>query len=277
MISSLTFAPSTQAARPAAPAKPAEQPTPAPSPLPDPPADSVNFDSIDTPVKAALHPVMDPGILTAIVGGALFGSAPHGAIATASVLTGTSAQPPAGGSISNQITETFIFSGKDQPIPVTEGGLQGDVFDSGKLTIDVQKNVATWTQLPGTELNLVPDDKTGALHIDGHLGSVETHLTANQIEKGLPNDTFGIHSEGKLGDQAFSSDTLFTVTSFSQHKDAVTANISTKGKLGDADIQKDYQVSGMIQDDSHAQLTVHGQGVVAGVPVKIDAEAHIAN
>ena len=51
------------------------------------------------PTKAALLPIMDPAVLTGIVAGALIGgSSPMGAMVSTSILTGTNATRPQGGS-----------------------------------------------------------------------------------------------------------------------------------------------------------------------------------
>jgi len=244
--------------------------------------DGVNFDTIDTPVKAALLPIMDPAVLTSVIAGSVLsgsGNAQPGAIASADILTGTNAQPASGGSLSNEVRSTFIIHPDNQQQPVTEGGLLGDLFDSGKLQVDLKAQTITWAQTGDIALTMTIDEKNSIVHVDGHMGTVDAHLQMKSIDsKALPKDSFGIHTDGTLGGQSYLVDTVFTIASMG-NKDGgtgIAASISAHGKLGDADIQKDYTLTGSQKGDT-AQLDVHGKGVVAGVPTQVDVEAHLAH
>jgi hypothetical protein len=273
------IAPSIHALRAEAPA-PAPPPAPAPAPLPPEPADSVNFDTIDTPVKAALLPVLDPGVLSAIVIGAVIGGgSAAGVLVTADILTGTDAVRPDGATIANGVRSSFQINTKDTATPITEGGLLGDRFDAGSLTVDQATKTATWRQAGDIELVFTPDAAAnGKVKVDGHLGTVEAHLAIAQIEESLPGNSLGIRAEGTLGGEAYNVDTTLTIASMGRNGEgaSASASMSARGKLGSDDIAKDYTLSAE-QNGQGASMTVHGTGKVGAVPIQIDVEAHIAH
>lgn len=278
MISSVAFAPNF---KPVAPAqtKRADEPTPTPDPAPQQPSDAVSFDVIDCPVKAACLPVMDPGVITAIVAGAFIGGS-NGVMTMVAANIQTGSNPEQNSDLSSRATSSFTIDPKDQQKPITSGGLLGNLFDSGSLTVDMEHKTATWKQVGDIELTFSAEEKKEGgpnLRVDGHLGTVEAHLQFHQMDEDLPKDAFGICTHGTLGGQPYMVDSVFTVSEMKRgDSSSAKAHISASGRLGDAAISKEYDVIAS-QDGQDASLAINGQGTVAGVPVKVDVEAHIAH
>jgi hypothetical protein len=215
-------------------------------------------------------------VVGGIVAGALIGSfSGVGAFITSNILTGTNPVQPAGGSINSQVHSSFIIDASNPDAPLTEGGLLGDLFDSGRLTVDPQSKTATWKQTGDIELAFTPDPSGTMLHIDGHLGTVEAHLQVNQMDEQLPKDAVGVCTHGTLGGLPYMVDSVFTMDTTLHGSETNHGQIVATGRLGDAEISKRYDLT-MAGQGGKAQLTANGQGVVAGVPVQITVEAHTA-
>jgi hypothetical protein len=264
------MAASPVAATPAAPAPPPN--------IPDPPSDSVNFDTLDSPPAAANLPILEPAVQAAIVLAALsaaMSSHPSIAYVDANILTGTNALPAPAGTTPNQATVTYIIDPTNQNTPLREGGIVGSRFDSNALSMDPKAGTAQFTG-PNSPVNLTfssSQSSTPCVNMDGSLGAVDAHIAFSA----LPQTTLdgaqqiGFHAEGTLGGQAYVSDTIINSDG------SPNATMTVRGKLGDKVISKDYTMSADTDPNGGAQ-TLHaiGKGVNAGVPEQVDVRLRMA-
>lgn len=255
--------------------QPAPAPAPEPAPAPAPaPTDGVDLSSVDTPVKAAQLAILDPAVLTGIVVGALAGSMgghPGLAYIDATLLTGTGAQDRPAGTDNGQQHNNYIIDPKNQDKPITMGGVVGPKFASNSLRVDQKSQSAHWSGTDG-DVTISADQKGKAIHIDGLLGSVDTHLTltggTNQ------SDTINVHTEGTLGGVAYVADTLLQANPKST-RDSIQATLTERGHLGDALISKDYQLTAFQGKDGQLSFSAQGQGVNAGVPETVSVSLRL--
>lgn len=255
--------------QPLAPAR-AEQPAPPAPPAPAPQPDTLDFSKIDCPVKAALLPINEPALQLGLAAGVMFAvlAGAHGGAIPLITLELASKS-------ADKLTNvTYSLDLKDQQNPLSVSGDVDGQAVSDSFSLDEKSQTAKFSGAIGaskTELSLGLDEDTQALKVSGKLGDVDVNLSYSAIMDPNGKDGLrGLHTEGTLGGQAYSVDTRFDTQKLTRggSKDE-PAKMTVRGKLGDADISKDYTIS-TNQMPSGAEIDVAGSGTTAGVPQEVN-------
>lgn len=262
MIHSLTF-PVAATARPTIPA--VTTPT-EPAPPVVTPQDGADLSHIDNAVTVATTPILDPAVVGALVVGSLIGAQSQVAVMVHThLLTGTTPDPVPSGAVRDPRFECaldFAIDPTNAAQPIYESGMLGGRFDTGSLSVDPDTH-----RVHFDSLYLSKDDATQAVHVDGSLGPVATHLIATlSDDPSLPPGTLAVHTEGTLGDKPYTLDTRFALG------DDGRGSITARGALDGAPITKDYAFN----IDPDGRMALSGGGVVAGVPTHLDASLEMA-
>ena len=222
-------------------------------------------------------PILEPAADLGVIAGGLAAAFGHKGSAYVDVaeVTGSNPQTQQGPS-NNAATVNFIVSPDNQKSPLTEGGIVGQRFAANSLTMDQQAQKLHFGGPNSPEnLDLTMDQKTQALHLDGKIGTVDTHLTFTAPNLGQSKDTISVHAEGTLGGEAYVADTIIKGVA-SANNTQVSGGMSLRGKLGSADVSKDYTISGD-SSNGNVNLAIHGQGNVAGIPEQVDAKVRLGS
>lgn len=255
---------------------PAPDPNPPLPPVPDPPEpgpDVLDFSKLDTPVKAALLPANEPAVQVALVAGVLFAVMAGGMSGAVPLITLDLASKSA----DKAMNVSYNFDLKDQESPLTASGSVADQDYSDKLAVDEGSQSASLVGNVGdnqTKLTLSADQNTGSLTVSGQMGDVAQSLTYTAIKGPKGNDDIrGLHTEGNIGGQAYTADLLFAEGA-KKAAQGEEAKMTFRGKLGDADISKDYTLKAQ-QIPTGLNLIINGSGTTAGVPQDVSVNMNL--
>ena len=258
--------------------------TAAPAPQPAAaaePTDTLDFSRIDTPEKAALLPAYEPALQLGLGGGiagafleAAFAGFGGGGQAVAPVIVNVMTH-----AAGHTMQATYTINLSDKKIPVTGTGSVGTYAFTDAIAQPPDN--ATQTSSRGsigpnaTLAQFGYDEKDKALHVHRQDGDVKSDLAFTLIPPPEGKLGFqGVHEEGNIGGQAYIMD-IRSSDLPTDLKDANTCHVSAIGKLGNANIIKNYTVSTPTPYSSgnkHIIVNIHGTGTVAGIPQEIDAD-----
>ncbi|MBI3928052.1 MAG: hypothetical protein HY319_21090 [Armatimonadetes bacterium] len=248
-------------------AAPAQQQPPAP------PSDSVDFSKIDTPAKAAALPALDPAVQLGLAAGvaAMIMSAMGGGgmpLVTLDVLSKT-------GGIES--SANYTLDGKNEANPVSVSGDFAGQALSGGLVINEQEEKIGWVGQIGSSPEEIQfagmDEEKQTVNLSCKFGDIQGNLSFSPLpaQEG-PVEYAGYKIEGDLGGTPYSTETTWKLPDMQEppQDGRLEASFSTVGKLGDADIRKDYQLVAQMTG-SGVVVDVNGSGNVAGIPQEVQA------
>lgn len=251
-------------------ARSASAPTP---PAPKAPADTLDFKSVDTPVKAALLPTLEPSVQLGLAAGvlftAMFSSQSPGAVPLVNIDVAMK-------NADKLVSASYAMDFKNNETPIAVSGSVDGQQSATKVDIDPKNMRATLNESFGnvhSTLTLGADASGQALKASGKMGDVDVDLSFSPISGADKNDIKGFHAEGRLGKQPYSLDTSLDVASVMKGSTAPT-EMTARGKLGDQAIAKDYVMT-MQQNGAGIVLHLQGSGTTAGVPQNVDARIEI--
>lgn len=244
-----------------------------PRPQTSAPTDAVDFTTIDTPLKAAALPAMDPalqlglaaGALAVMLGGLGGGSVP---LVTLEVMHRTNGV---------ESRASYEMSDQDEANPVRVSGQFAGQPLSGGLTLDMDSEQIAWVGSIGENAEEIRveglDEENQTVQVSCRFGSVEGRLAVSPLmgEEG-PDDYRGFLVEGDLGGAAYRAETTWTLPDFNEPPadGRFQATLSTRGSVGDQAISKDYQVEARPHGRGGI-VTVDGSGQVGEVAQELKA------
>jgi hypothetical protein len=250
--------------RPAAMPRPAAAPPAATSP-PSQPADTLDLSKIDCPTKAALLPALEPAVQLGVVAGIMFAvmsGAQSGAVPLVSVDVGSK-------SADKLMTLHYDLDMKNGQCPLSGAGTIGGQDATASLSIGADNQGAILKDTIGgssSELAIGVDQQGVRLTAQGRLGDVAVDLSFAPIQGSGGKDDFkGFHVEGQLGGQAYVMDNQFDPN---RAMDGQQAHMTSRGKLGDQEIAKDYTITAS-QSKSGMEVDIAGSGTTAGIAQEV--------
>ena len=245
------------------------------------PTDTLDFSKINTPEKAALLPAYEPALQLGLAGGiagaffeALISGFGGGGQAVAPVIVNLMTR-----TAGKTMQTTYTINLSDRANPVSgKGSVDTYAFTDATTQSGANDKQASSQGSIGPNATLAQfeyDDKGHALHVHRQDGDIKSDLDITLIHSTDGKGAIqGVHEQGNIGGQAYTMD-ISSKDVPANLKDATSCHISAVGKLGNADIVKDYNVTAPTPYSSGNKqivVNIHGTGTVAGIPQEIDAK-----
>ncbi|MBI3924122.1 MAG: hypothetical protein HY319_01145 [Armatimonadetes bacterium] len=286
MIHTITSPVSPAASRAASTPQPAICPRPMPQ---QPPAESVDLSTIDTPQKVAQLPIFEPTFQLGIAGAvavaifSAFGGGPAPAIHLG--VTGLVGD-------NSVLGVEYSFDLNNQESPVSA---QGTVFSqdgqdvksaniTGALSFDQAAEQVGWRGQIGDAaetltFNMVEDQANPGLRMSGSVGAVPVDVRFSilgDLEHGQEG-VEGYKISGTIGDLPYETESRYQLRQDIDHlpepkvgDTLEVATMTTRGHLGDSEISKDYTINAVVDSETSVSLVASGEGVNAGLPQVVE-------
>ncbi|MBM3463156.1 MAG: hypothetical protein FJX76_13720 [Armatimonadetes bacterium] len=262
-----TLSPALAAPGPQSPARPQACPTDPPAP----PTDGIDFSELDTAEKAALLPILEPGVQLGAVAGllmAMAGAMSGGAAPTVSMAVLTKLNADQDCSVTYQIDANQVDS------PVSGAGAIYGQYAGATSTVDAAAGTGTLNEFVGhsqSSLTFKLDEEKEALTASGKIGSVDVDLAFTPLMSKGKGDVNGFHVEGTVGGQPYLIDNMFMGPGATENQQLM----ASWGRLGETQIKKNYALT-ILDTPDGAQATIVGGGTFGTHRQEVDVRVTVS-